>query len=766
MGCDKMPHSQTGLFSLKSARLKTQQGGWKMKGKQLFALSVLTLAVNQAVYAADDLLQEVQVTAEKLQPLPSPSNSGLDKNSLPRLRSNTSDTARLLDGQPGVSLYRAGGVSSLPVIHGMADDRVRVKVDGMDLISACANHMNSPLSYIDPANVGSVKVFAGITPVSQGGDSIAGTIQVDSASAEFARAGEGARLKGQVGAFYRSNNAAQGGNLSATMAGEDVYVRYTGATVRAKNYTAGGDFKAPGVSVNSLANVYVAANEVASSQYQSNNQAVALGVRRDNHLLELKLGVQSIPYQAFANQYMDMLKNDSRQINLNYTGSYGWGALQARAYSEHTRHYMNKLEATLSRTQVLGMPMDTDGKNTGFSVKGDVILSERELLRAGADYQRYRLNDWWNSAPPSMMMSPNTFWNINNGQRDRLAVFAEWETKWNPQWLSQLGLRSETVKMNTGTVQGYSTASYGDPLLATSVPGAFNAANRQKTDTNFDITALARYTPDEQKSFEFGFAQKTRSPNLYERFAWSTNNAMAMHMTNWFGDGNGYVGNLNLKPEVARTLSGSAGWHDANGFEVKVAPYYTRVENYIDAARCTVVAGTACTAANLIANTGFVNLQFVNQTARLYGADISARMSVAATAGLGSLAATGVLSYVNGKNLTTGDNLYHIMPLNAKLGIEQRRDNWSNSVEVLLVSAKHQVQAVRNELRTAGYSLLNLHSSYEWKQLRFDVGVENLLNKYYADPLGGSYMGQLPSAYGTGMPGMGRSINAGMTVKF
>jgi outer membrane receptor protein involved in Fe transport len=41
-----------------------------------------------------------------------------------------------------------------------------------------------------------------------------------------------------------------------------------------------------------------------------------------------------------------------------------------------------------------------------------------------------------------------------------------------------------------------------------------------------------------------------------------------------------------------------------------------------------------------------------------------------------------------------------------------------------------------------------------------------VFNKFYANPLGGSYMGQLPSAYGTSMPGMGRSINAGMSVKF
>ncbi|MGZ8270528.1 MAG: TonB-dependent receptor plug domain-containing protein, partial [Methylophilus sp.] len=89
------------------------------------------------------------------------------------------DTAKLLEDEAGLSFYRGGGVSSLPAIHGLADDRIRIKVDGMDLISSCANHMNPPLSYISPANVGVIDVFAGVSPVSSGGDSIAGTILVN-----------------------------------------------------------------------------------------------------------------------------------------------------------------------------------------------------------------------------------------------------------------------------------------------------------------------------------------------------------------------------------------------------------------------------------------------------------------------------------------------------------------------------------------------------------------------------------------------------------
>ena len=49
-------------------------------------------------------------------------------------------------------------------------------------------------------------------------------------------------------------------------------------------------------------------------------------------------------------------------------------------------------------------------------------------------------------------------------------------------------------------------------------------------------------------------AHKVRSPNVYQRYTWSTWSMAAM-MNNIVGDGNGYVGNLDLQPEVAHTLS-------------------------------------------------------------------------------------------------------------------------------------------------------------------------------------------------------------------
>jgi len=708
--------------------------------------------------------------------------------------SRTSNTADVLSAAPGVSMQGNGGLSGIPFLNGLGDDRVRIKVDGMNLISACANHMNPPLSYIAPTNVGTIKILAGITPVSVGGDSIAGTIQVDSTAPEFAEPGEGVLARGQVGAFYRSNGNAEGAQLSAATAGEHLSIRYAGSYAKSDNYHAAEDFKPAGKAASDRG--WLEGDEIGSSRYEAWNHDLGIALRTAGHLVDLKLGLQDILYQGFPNQRMDMTGNDSIHGNLSYTGQYQWGVLEARLYGDQTQHSMDFGDDKQfaygpnppSTVVAPGMPMKTEGENLGAQVKADIPLSDRDLLRVGGEYQRYRLDDWWPPSPSSLDgmysspgvpattggMAPNTFWNIKNGQRDRYDVFAEWEARWDPRWFSLLGVRSDTVEMDTGTVQGYNNGMmYGDPQSPTSTPGRFNAADRQRTDYNFDVTALVRYAPAATQAYEFGYARKTRSPNFYERYAWSKN-TMAMEMINFAGDGNFYIGNLDLEPEVADTLSVTADLHDdaRKQWGLKVTPFYTYVQDYIDARRCPagVCGDTPAVNASANATTGYVYLQFANQNARLYGADVSGHFLLAETTTFGSFTATGVLSYARGENRTTGDDLYNVMPLNGKLALVQRVGTLVTTIEGLFVDEKSRVSHVRNEVKTAGYSLLNLRGSYTWKNVRLDLGVENVLNTYYEQPLGGMYVGQGATMsgnaipWGDPVPGLGRSFYAALTV--
>jgi iron complex outermembrane receptor protein len=240
-------------------------------------------------------------------------------------------------------------------------------------------------------------------------------------------------------------------------------------------------------------------------------------------------------------------------------------------------------------------------------------------------------------------------------------------------------------------------------------------------------------------------------------------------MNGWFGDGNGYVGNLDLRPEVANTISATAGWHDRSKqrWELKLTPYFTRVQNYIDVDRCPVIVdgSNGCTAAKFAASTGFVTLQFANHAARLYGVDSTFRAPL-----WGGFALSGLVGYVRGENLDTGGNLYHMMPLHGLLALEHRRGPWSSTLEFQAVDAKTDVEAVRNELPTAGYALLNLRSGYQWKLtdsagLRLDAGIENLGGRKYNLPLGGRYwVGDKTG--NTSVAGMGRSFFGGLTFQF
>ncbi|MBU3695197.1 TonB-dependent receptor [Dechloromonas sp.] len=708
------------------------------------------------------VLDEIIVKAQREAPV----STSVGNSSLQQLRPATSDTASLLRDVPGVALQGAGGTSSLPIIRGLADDRLRIQVDGMDFIASCPNHMNPPLSYVDPTNVGKLKVWAGITPVSVGGDSIGGTIVAETRPAEFAAAGQGSLLKGEIGSFYRSNGNAFGASLSATAATESLSLSYNGAFAKADNYKAGGDFKT--TNATGRAGHLIARDEVGSSAYETRTHTVGFAMKGGDHLIEAKVGYQEVPEQLFPNQRMDMLDNEQKRFNLRYLGQFGWGALEARAYHERVSHYMDfGPDKQFQYGTAPGMPMYTKSKTTGVNLKADVDMNPNNLLRIGSLYQTYRLDDWW---PPSGTggMSPGTFENIKDGQRDRIAAFGEWESRFAPQWLSLLGVRYENVRTDTGNVRGYSTAA-GAMGAQVVDANAFNARNHERTDNNWDMTALVRHTPSETADLEVGFARKVRSPNLYERYTWSTW-SMAAVMNNYVGDGNGYIGNMDLKAEKAHTLSATLDLHSADRrYEFKATPYYTHVDDYIDAVRCNNT--TTCAAPNATTNNRFVTLQYANQTARLFGLDLSGRMPLAST-GAGDFALRGLLNYTNGKNTDTGDELYNIMPLNGKLVLSHRLGGWDNAFEVVGVTGKSKVSDVRNEIKTSGYSLLNLRASYSWQRVRLDLGVENLLDKFYYQPTGGAYTGQGTTMsingipWGIGVPGMGRSIYAGVNVKF
>ncbi|MGZ8246413.1 TonB-dependent receptor [Methylomagnum sp.] len=727
--------------------------------------SLLLLAGLSDTFAADGLVELDELTISGQAMTETLSANTLDAAGLVSEQGRGNDTAGLFKDIPGVSLNTGGGVSSLPAVHGMADDRVKVVVNGMNISSACSNHMNPALSYVAPAAVGKATVMAGITPVSGGGDSVGGTIAVDPIKPEFASEAQGEIYSGRLGSFYRSVNDNVGTSASASYANENVRLDYNGSWVQAGNYRRGND-----------------GPRVIPSGFMTTNHSLRASAKLDSGLWSMDVSGQHLPYQGFPNQRMDMVRNDAVLGGLNYENDFDWGQLDAKVYFHQTWHTMDMLEDRKSTT----MPMKSDGSDLGYRLRAHVFLDESHTLHVGNEFFRQTLDDWW----PGEKNYPLDFISVNNGFRNRMGTFVEWQADWDKAWTTLLGVRNDTVWMDTGQVHGYFNDAtdrfWSDP---------FNAADRARTDVNFDVTALASYVPHDWDKYELGFARKMRSPNLYERYAWTGNSQKSM--INWMGDGNGYQGNLDLQPETAYNFSFTASFHDPEQkiWSASVSPYYTHIVDYI--------WGRAET----IQNDGFRSMHFVNiPYADLYGVDASGRYNIVPASDLGGFALRASLAYVRGvgqdggrgracpyasnggydpcvyegwsrEGLQAPDkvNLYHMMPLHGTLTLEHTLETewgkFNSALGLDLVARKTAVAKTYNEPETPGYALLNLRTGYQYKTLKLELGVDNLLDKDYFHPLGGVYIyAAKPRKYSPtdlpAVPAMGRSVFVSVNLEF
>lgn len=654
----------------------------------------------------------------------------------------SANAADVLNNAPGAARWGGGGVSGLPAINGFAADRVQISLNGMLFGIFCPNEMNPPLSFVNPAMVAAATVHYGTAPVSLGGDYTGARVEVEAGAPVFG-SGPGVKVSGRVSGGFRSNGDGRGVDADLSAATADASVRYVGGWSRARDYRDG------------------AGRKVKSTLFEAQNHAITVARKFDSHLFAFQLGGQYIPDQAYPNQYMDMVSNRSLFGNARYAGDFDWGALEARAFASRVRHSMGFIAPDKNGA----MPMDTRASDMGFAVKATWRAAAADTLRAGAELYRYRLDDWWNPVPGTMM-GPDVFIAINNGRRARLGTFLEWERRLDSRWTLLAGLRNDTVWTGAGPVRGYNAMMYGADAAA------FNSRSRARADVNLDGQAALRFQPDAVSTYELAFARKTRSPNLYERYAWSTG-AMAMRMTGWFGDGNGYVGDPDLKPETAHTASFTAVWRDAAGrWRLRATPWFSHVVDYIDADRCAAAGCLAARRDNLTARNGFVYLRFANHDARLYGVNVDGQATLWDDAVWGRGVLRGQLSLTRGRR-TDGVNLYQIMPVNAVIALDHAIGGWTASAELQLVGAKHLVSQVRNEVKTSAHALVNLRAGYKWEMLRFEAAVENLFDARYYKPLGGAdlvnsraYSPTGAAMWGLPVAGMGRTFSARLSVEF
>lgn len=650
----------------------------------------------------------------------------------------------------GVDFSAAGGVSNLPILNGLMGDRVKVLVDGADVTAACANHMNPPLSYISANQITSYKVVAGVSPISAGGDNIAGVISVNSISPQYGESSDLAWHSGYVSAKYSSIDNGRKLGVGTRLASDTFSFNYQGSFSDADSYENGnGDV-------------------VLDTLYRAQNHSLTAAMRDKKQQLVIKLTHQKIPYQGFANQYMDMTDNTSYGAIAQYKRSFENSEFEGQVNWHSVKHEMG----FFSKEKTGMMPMETDSQDISTQLKWRITLDKNSSLLLGQEYYNYRIDDWWPAIEGSTMMGPNDYVNINNGKRERIALFAEYESQINKKLWLNTGVRVERVNTQVDEVQAYndgmSMMDMGNMSSMSTANNAmaandFNNADRNKTDTIVDVNLLANYQITLYDELQLGLARKNRAPNLYERYSWGVSN-MATTMIGWYGDANGYIGNPELDVETANTISATySKTAKDDAWRVSANVWYTDVNDYIDAniVRSFNSYGLANTSRNI--------LQFSNVDATLYGAKIDVSKSLYQSKPFGEWVLTANVTSTRGKRDDTNQPLYQIKPLHTKLTLSQQIGLFENALSWEWVDTKSRVDFNRLESQTHSYNLVNLSSKATFNALTLSAEVTNLFDEFYELPLGGVSIAALKQDSSTGftqLAGQGRSFNISASYAF
>lgn len=659
----------------------------------------IALALSGMAQAADEpatKLPEVVVTGA--QPFTPQSSYQVDLGE--SLRAAARDSSSLIEAAPGAAVVRNGTQTGIVQLRGLTGDRVNVLVDGMDITPACPNHMDPPLHYITAEGLESLEVIAGITPVSQGGDAIAGSVIAKSAAPQFGGSGK-METFGRAAAGYNGSNNGDDVLLRVGGANDKVSIAYTGE-------------RQTGADVES------ARGKIKATGFELNRHDLTLATRAGDGVLRLDLGRHESSNVGTPSLMMDMVKDNADKYALGYAGNFAFGTVEAKVYRHEIDHLMDNF--TL-RGLASGTIAPATSNDTGYQTHA-TLLQGVNTYRLGAEYLTNDFNSYTQTAAGVQQDT------IRNGSRDRFGVYGEWESRLGSQWKALVGLRSDTVKMDANSVVNQGTVN----ATSTNNKNAFNNGNRSFTDNNWDFTAQAKYTADAASGYEIAFARKTRSPNLVERYIWTP-----VGSSSGMADNKSYIGNLDLKPEVSHQVSVGADWHGA-GWQIKPSLFYNKVNDYIQG-----VAGLYAADATV--------LKYTNIDAELYGVDGS--WKYAATNNLGL---SGIVSYVRGKRTDVSDNLYRLAPLRASINADYAMGQWNHRAEWQLADRQDKVSAYNSETATGGYALFNLRTSYRFdKKATLNAGIENLFDRYYADHLGGvNRVSGSVVAVGAHLPGAGR----------
>jgi iron complex outermembrane recepter protein len=332
----------------------------------IFTLSLLTVAINHAVYGADaPMLDEVVVTAPAMeQPLVVETDPRKPRQPVP-----AHDGADYLKTIPGFSVIRKGGTDGDPVFRGMAGSRLNILLDGENILGGCGQRMDPPTAYVFPSAYDKITVLKGPQSVLYGAGNSAGTVMFERDSSRNKETG----LEGSV--------------MAGSFGRRDVMIDAHGGSTA---------FDARGVVTRSHSDDYQDGNgDSVHSAYTRWSANATLGLTpNENTRIELS-AAKSDGEAAYADRSMDGAK--FARDNVGLKGSWSnpdhglLDKMEAQVFRNYIDHVMDNYSLrTFTPSMMMPNPSvsNPDRLTTGGRAMATLNAGEMTQFKVGADTQK------------------------------------------------------------------------------------------------------------------------------------------------------------------------------------------------------------------------------------------------------------------------------------------------------------------------------------------------------------------------------------------
>ncbi|NWF99441.1 MAG: TonB-dependent receptor [Thermoanaerobaculaceae bacterium] len=627
------------------------------------------------------LHEEVVVTATRYEvdssqtPLPI---SSLSQADLERLRPE-----RLVDAlktMAGVEFTGEGPFRGLPIIRGLASNRILVLVDGERLNNARESTQFAGIQpgLVDLSAVERVEVLRGPASVLYGSDAIGGVINIITKQRPFTPGP--LQLDGVASYEYGTSADANRARAELNGTGEKVAF-HLGAS-----WASVGNYQSP-------------KGEVPNSGMDQNSADGSLRLLLGQSSV-LNLNVESVNTRDVGFPGYDPVTSgidisfprfDRDKVGLTWQAGdlFGLDTVTLRSY-------VQKVVKESKRNIKMGprfFSNNTTTSNidsTGLSGQGSLVTGSHRLT-FGADFVRDRIHD--ETVAESSFGSSNAV-AVPDSTQTGLGVFLQDEISASQRLSLVGGLRADRYSFTSSDDPRY----LGEPFDVQDSAVSGNLAARYAVTPHVQLTA----------SVGRGF----RAPNLQER----SYTGLVSTGDTWV------VQNPNLGPETSFNI-------DA-GFKVRYDRYagqFTVFRNAVDDFITFEFLGED-------PNTGLMLSRFANiKAATLQGAEfeLHAFLDPAWTA-------FGVASYTRGTDDSTGDPLPLIPPLKVVLGARYEHPRWWGELSTRIVARQDRIPPdtpADTYEETPGFTVFDLRAGTELGAgFHLQVAVDNLLDKAYHEP--------------------------------